>query len=88
MFLYGKIETKGNIQNIGKIRKIVKIKSIWLESSRKYIPISLMSPNHVQTGGSPELIFKKESMNPFASFQLELLGVPKKMDLLYLFKIS
>ena len=30
---------------------------------------SKMSPNYVQTGGSPWLIFQKECMNPFASFQ-------------------
>ena len=30
---------------------------IWLESTRKYIPISRMSPNHVQSRRSPGLIF-------------------------------
>ena len=32
---------------------------IWLESLRKYIPISQMSPNHIQNGASPMLIFHK-----------------------------
>ena len=33
--------------------------TIWLESTRKYIPISWMSPNHVQSGRSPGFIFKE-----------------------------
>ena len=44
-------------------------KGIWLESTRKYIPISRMSPNHVQSGSSPGLIFSKKCTNPFAFFQ-------------------
>ena len=42
---------------------------IRLESTRKYIPISRMSPNHVQSRCSPELIFSKKCTNPFAFFQ-------------------
>ena len=42
---------------------------IWLESPRKYIPISRMSPNHVQSGRSPGLIFSKNCTNLFAFFQ-------------------
>ena len=41
---------------------------IWLESTVKYIPISRMSPNHVETGGSPGLIFSKNTwilLRPF-----------------------
>ena len=43
--------------------------SIWLESTRKYIPISWMSQNHVQSERSPGLIFSKKCTNPFAFFQ-------------------
>ena len=38
--------------------------SIWLESTRKYIPIRLMSPNHVQSRHSPGVIFSKKCTNP------------------------
>ena len=48
---------------------LIFIYIIWLESTRKYIPISRMPPNHVQSGGSPELIFSKKCTNPFAFFQ-------------------
>ena len=43
--------------------------TLWLESTRKYIPISRMSPNHVQSGRSPGVIFSKKCTNPFAFFQ-------------------
>ena len=42
---------------------------IWLESTRKYIPSSQLSPNHVQSRRSPWVIFTKKCMNPFAFFQ-------------------
>ena len=46
-----------------------KYENIWLESTRKYIPISQMSPNLVQSGRSPGIIFSKKGTNPFAFFQ-------------------
>ena len=42
---------------------------IWLESTRKYIPISRMSPNYVQSGRSPGQIFSNKCTNPFTFFQ-------------------
>ena len=48
---------------------IVTLYLIWLESTRKYSPISRMSPNHVQIGCSPGLIFSKKCTNLFAFFQ-------------------
>ena len=64
--------------------------NIWLESTRKYIPISRMSPNHVQSGHSPGLIFSKKCTNPFAFFQWKVAcreyvkhfqeGVPKNLN--------
>ena len=46
-----------------------KLASTWLESPRMYIPISQMSPNHVQSRASPGLIFSQNFLHPFVSFQ-------------------
>ena len=45
---------------------------IWLESARKYIPISRMSPNHVQSRGSLGLIFSKKYTNSLAFMQQKI----------------
>ena len=47
---------------------VKKYNTIWLESPRKYIPISRISPNHVQNGGSPEIISKRDAQILLHSF--------------------
>ena len=42
---------------------------MWLESPRKYIPISRMSPNHAHSRASPGLNFSRNCTGPFTSFQ-------------------
>ena len=52
---------------------------IWLESTRKYIPISRMSPNHVQSGRSPGFIFSKKitlNYSQFLTKNFDFFGTP------------
>ena len=48
--------------------KIIR-QSLHFSKKGKYIPISRMSPNHVQSGRSPGVIFSKKCTNPFAFIQ-------------------
>ena len=45
-----------------------KSKAIWLESPRRYIPISRMSPNLAHSRASLRLIFSRNWTGPFTSF--------------------
>ena len=70
----GKIKSRTNVKTQTSTQHNLKTTStstdvhIWLESPRKYIPISRMSPNHAHSRASPGLNFSRNCTGPFTSF--------------------